>query len=144
MAIMLLAIGAILMIQSTSVESSIKARELNTVAMLARSKLIEIELELEGRPINEAKKEDGGTFAPPHDGFRWSRKVQEIQFPPLGAGGGDKTDIGARISRLMTQHINKSVREVVLTVSWKRGKGEATRSFSTYLVDLNREFQLSE
>ena len=55
-AIMLIAFSAILMIESSSINASLKSKRLNTVTMLAKTKMIETEMELEGKSFSEIQK----------------------------------------------------------------------------------------
>lgn len=158
MGIMLVAFASILMVESASIESSIKARQMNVVSMLAQNAMIEAELEFQGKPFNEVKEEESGQFDEPYQEYTWTRKIKEIKFPSLnlnaGGGGGesedggggdsDNTRQGETLTKLLTNYLSKAIREVTVTVTWKRGEGQRSYSLSTYWVDLNHEFALSE
>lgn len=161
-AIMVMALGSILTVQSGSLNASAKAREMNIVAMLAKSKMVDIEGTFEGKPFNEVKKEDGGAFPAPYEEYRWTTLVKEIEFPNLSAtaptqgggdsagggesagGGGGQPQAAETLTRLVTNFLSKAVREVTVTVIWKRGTNDQKFSLTTYWVDLNHEFSLSE
>jgi len=163
-AIMLIAFSSILMIESSSIDASLKAKRLNTVTMLAKSKLIETEMELEGKSFTEIQKEKAETFKEPFQDYRWKRVIKEVTFPNFAAGatqsalgsgaasgsssrsssaseGGEGAD---KLGKLVTNYLSKAIREVTVTVTWKSGKGEQSYSVATYWVNLNHEFQLSE
>jgi general secretion pathway protein I len=165
MAIMMLAFSSILMVQSSSLNTSEKAKNMNIVQMLARNLMIDTELEIRGKQFTDVKEEESGEFDAPYAEYKWKRAVKEIKFPELnisgpgdaggtagdqsaaaGGGGDDQgnTQSGEQLTRLLTQFLSKAVREVTVTVSWRRGSGEQSYSLSTYWVDLNHEFQLSE
>jgi general secretion pathway protein I len=57
-----------------------------------------------------------------------------------GAAGSTVEQLG----KLVTNFLSKSLREVTVTVSWKRGAANRQVSASLYWVDLNSAFQLSE
>lgn len=69
-----------------------------------------------------------------------------------GGGGADSSanagaqqpvsDIGQQVSRLVTQYLSQAVREVTVTIYWKKGEGEQRYSVSTYWVDLGHDFQI--
>lgn len=152
MGIMLVAFASILMVQSGSLNASAKAKQMNIVAMLARNAMIEAEQTFEGKQFEEVDKEKEGKFPNPYQDFRWKRSIKEIKFPSLGIGGGKgekKDGEGANdkvemLAKLFTNFLSKAVREVTVTVIWNRGSGDQSFAVSTYWVDLNHEFALSE
>lgn len=154
-AIMVVAFGAILMVESSSINAASKARQMDIVAMLAKSAIVEAELKFQGKAFSEMKKEEKGQFEEPYKDYRWSREVKEVKFPALGggAGSGDSAEGGIAsggtqdsemIAKLISQFLTKAVREVTVTVSWDKGDGEQNYSVSTYWVDLNHEFQITQ
>jgi hypothetical protein len=114
--------------------------------------MIEIEYEIEGKTFDEVKKEDSGTFEGFPD-FRWSTEIKEVKFPSLNLQGpqsdGDKggsqpvSDLVTLMTKLITNFLSKSVREVDVSVFWKRPGGEQRFIVSTFWVDLNHEFELN-
>ncbi len=156
MGIMLVAFSSILMVESASLRTSEKARQMNVVAMLAKNLMVEAENTFEGKPFNEVKKEESGQFPAPYEDFRWKRTIKELEFPNMSFGGGDKkegasssSDSGQDqftelLTKLMTSYFSKAIREVQVTISWQRGSGEQSFTTSTYWVDLNHEFSLSQ
>ena len=157
MAIMMVAFASIMMVQSSSIQSSIKAKNLNIVSMLARNKLVESELEWEGKRFSELDKEKEGEFKEPFQDFKWKREIKEVKFPTLdlsgAAAGGDTeanpAEAGAadgmsRVGKIITAYLSKGVREVAVTITWKRGKGEQAFTVSTYWIDLDAEFSINE
>jgi len=172
LAIMVVAFASIIMAESNSIQASIHAKEMNIVAMLARNKMIETEYKIEGKTFDEYKKEENGTFETPYQDYKWLTEVKEIEFPnltsiqsagqsPSGGGGSSTSGNGTQgadansgfaetITKLLTKYLSKSLREVTITVSWKNTNGgklaKDTKKFSltTYWVDLNHDFDLSE
>lgn len=150
MAIMVLAFASILSVESGSINASARSKQINVVAMLAKNKMVETELELEGKTFEEVSKEAGGQFDPPYQDYGWQTTIKEIEFPTFNmaqgdsGGGGGSSDMAEMMTKLVTKFFSKAVREVTVNISWKRGKGEQKFSVSTYWVDLNHEFELSE
>src|SRR3954469_25884363 len=70
-AIMLVAFSAILMVESGSLRTTERAREINTVSMLAKNAMIDAELAFEGKTFDEVKKEEKGTFPEPFASYSW-------------------------------------------------------------------------
>jgi prepilin-type N-terminal cleavage/methylation domain-containing protein len=156
-AIMLVAFSSIMMVESGSLNTSAKAKQMNVVAMLAKNVMTETEYQLEGKTFEEVKEEDAGTFPEPYQDYRWKKTIKEIRFPQLNMGAVQQTDSaqsaeadsegGSAIetmTKLITNYLSKAVRQVDVTVFWRRGSGEQSYSLSTYWVDLNHEFQLTE
>lgn len=154
MAIMVVAFSSILMVESGSLDASYRAKQLNIVSMLARNTMIETELLIENKSFGEVKTEETGNYAEPYQEFTWKREVKEIEFPSLNPGGGDDSqqnnddpnakEAGNSIAKLVTQFLSKSIREVVVTVSYKKGPGEQKYQIAMYWVNLNNDFSLSQ
>ena len=159
-AIMTVAFGAILMVESSAIKTTTKAKQLNVVAMLAKNLMIETEHLIEGKKFSEAKKEESAQFAEPFQDYKWKREVKEIKFPNIGTNAASAGEGGApaggaaaptgtdqateTLTKLITKFLSDAVREVRITITWKKGQGEQNYSVSTYWVDLNHEFQLSQ
>lgn len=160
--IMLIAFAAILGIQSNSINATIRARSVTVAAMLLKNEMVQTEYEIQGKSFDEVKKEEGGGFpAPFNNDYRWTRVVKEIEFPQLnisGSSGGSGKESGGSssknqegatemidlITKLVTQFLSKALREVTVTVYYKTSGKELSYSATTYWVDLNHEFQLSQ
>jgi general secretion pathway protein I len=167
--LMLIAWTSIFATQSSSQTVVWKSTKLNDVTMLARSKMSEIETEIEGKRFEEVKKEESGTFPDPWKEYSWKKEIKEVEFPNIsmqGGGGsgesgsgdakdsggssaedsasGNNTDAIERMMRLITKFLSQSIREVRLTLNWKQGASDASFTLTTWWVDLNHEFSLSE
>ena len=156
MAIMLVAFASILMVQSTAINSSMKTKQMTIVGMLAKGQMVEAERKIEGKTFDEVSKEENGTFPEPYQDYKWVKEIKEIELPQItGGGGGAKAGGDSKgdaegsdpstemLTKLVTQFLSKSMREVTVTISWKRGSGEQKFSLTTYWVDLNHEFQIT-
>lgn len=161
MAIMAVAFSAILAVEGGAINASARAKQLNVVAMLAKNQMIDTEYVIEGKKFEEVEKEKSGTFDAPYQEYRWKRTIKEMKFPNLAGGKGKKpdqgnagssatggnnrqTELGDMVGKLITNFFSKAMREVTITVTWTRGKGEQSYSVSTYWVDLNHEFKITE
>ncbi len=69
LAILITAFGAIFMVQAGAISATEKARRMNVVAMLAKNKMVEAEMEFEGKDFNEVAAKKNGKFEPPHDDY---------------------------------------------------------------------------
>ena len=150
MAIMVLAFASILAVEQGSINASARAKQMNVVGMLAKNQMVETEFKIEGKTFDEVRKEEAGTFPEPYSDYRWTTVVKELKFPKIGTGGGaggkaeQEGQMTDMLTKLLTNFLSKAIREVTVTVFWKRGKGEQNFALSTYWVDLNYEFKITE
>jgi type II secretion system protein I len=160
LAIMVIAFASILSVESESINASARAHQMNIVAMLAKNQMVETEYGFLGKTFDEVKKEDHGVFPEPYQDYSWNTTIKEIEFPALninvagdqsgGSGGSadqsqnQNADMVDTVSKLISQYLSQAVREVTVTINVKRGGGEQHFPVTTYWVDLNHEFQLSQ
>jgi hypothetical protein len=153
--ILAIGIGAILVAENNSLDTSIRAKRMTVVAMLARNTMVDAERAVQGKTFDETKKEESGKFDPPFQEYSWEKKIKEITFPNLmqpGAGGNkdgkdekDGVDQNMeRVVKIATNFLSKASREISITIKWKEAGKDQSYSVSQYWVDLNHEFQLSE
>jgi DNA topoisomerase-2 len=55
-------------------------------------------------------------------------------------GANDQTEM---IAKLISKYISKAVREISVTILWKKGSADQSFSVSTYWVNLNHDFELA-
>jgi general secretion pathway protein I len=147
MVIMTMAFSAILTSQSGSIQLTIKTKEMNIAGWLARNKMVESEHLYEGKAFDELPKgPEIKKFDAPFERYSWKREIREIKFPDITqqAAKSDKEggipEAVRILAKTMTKYLNNAVRELVITVSWPRGDGEQEMTVTTYLIDLNAEF----
>jgi general secretion pathway protein I len=170
--ILAIGIGAILVAENNSLDVTLRAKRMGTVAMLAKNALIEAERLTEGKSFTEVNTDAEGKFDAPYAEYSWTRKIKEITFPNLldpsqasggasgaGAASGTSTSTSAssgdtssgaidqnveKVVKLATNYLSKSSREVTVTIKWKE-KGEDQKfSVSQYWVDLNHSFDMND
>ncbi len=157
LAIMAVAFSSILMVEGGAIRTSEKSKQLNVIAMLARNAMADAEYAIENKKFEEVKSEETGEFAETFKEYTWVRVIKEVEFPTINfgamggsdSGGADEAAAGSqaiieKVSRLISKFITKAVREVQVTIRWKRGDGFQKFTVSTYWVDLTHEFPLSE
>jgi prepilin-type N-terminal cleavage/methylation domain-containing protein len=150
--ILAIGIGAILVAENKSLDVTLRAKRMTTVATLARNILVEAERETQGKSFNEIRKESSGKFDSPFSEFSWERKIKEITFPNLmdtGTGAAKEGEVrtidanAERVVKIATNFLSKATREITVTISWKDRGETQTYAVSQYWVDLNHEFKLS-
>ncbi|MBL7715330.1 MAG: type II secretion system protein [Bdellovibrionales bacterium] len=161
LAIVLICFTAILGIQGNSINSSIRTRQNHTVAMLLKQIVTKTEFELEGKTFQEIGTEKSGAFDEPFQDYSWKREIKKVAFPNLtslsssatgadgsggGSGGGSSAggnNIAEMLGQIITKFLKTALRQVEITVSWKRGSGTLSESVTIYWVDYNAQFNLS-
>ena len=158
LAILVLVLGSILTVQSSSIRAATNAKEMNTVTLLARNLMTETETKLEGRGFTEVAKMTEGQFDNPYQDYKWKVEIKEIKFPNIsftpqsagdsggtsgGGGDGSQSYLIDRIVKIITTYLSKAIREVQITVSWQRGDNQLSYSVSTFWVNLNEELSLN-
>ena len=133
--------------QSESMILVTRTKDRNIAGWLLHNKMVESEHLLEGKPFSELSKEETENFKAPFEEFTWKREIKEIKFPDLPVGGGKEGE-GVQesvriLAKTLTKYFNSSLREMVVTVTWKRGDGLQHITLTTYLVDLNAEFNFA-
>ena len=157
--ILAIGMGAILVAENNSLDVTLRATRMTTVAMLAKNSLIEAERELEGKTFLEVRTDSSGKFDAPFTEYTWTRKIKEITFPNLmgpqgsgasgadagaAAGGVQKIDANVeRVVKVATNYLSKASREVNVTISWKEKGKDQSFSVSQYWVDLKHEFDIN-
>ena len=166
--VLAIGIGAILTAENNSLDVTLRAKRMTTVATLAKNTLIDTERELQGKTFDEVKTDSNGKFDPPYSEYSWERKIKEITFPNImgpGAGGntagaaggsssgGGASDSGAagatapgieRVVKVATTYLSKSSREITVTIKWIEKKEDQQFTVSQYWVDLNHQFDFSD
>ncbi len=161
MAIMLVAFSSILAIQSSSMNSALRSRQIHEVSMLARNAMAQTEVEISGKNFKDISPEISGQFDDPYQDYTWTRKIKEVTLPNLAGlaqatkdkAGGDaqsnreeeekNSAIMEQMTKVLTNFLSKALREVTITVSWKRGLTTQTYEVAMYWVDLDSEFQIN-
>jgi general secretion pathway protein I len=119
----------------------------NTAAALLERKMTEIEILYKDKPIDDVKDEDGGDFGSMFPGYAWKMSSKQFEMPDISGslvareGGADEMLL--TIVKTTTDFINKSVKEVSVTVSFKPKVGNEIRhTVATYFVDYTKEMDI--
>jgi prepilin-type N-terminal cleavage/methylation domain-containing protein len=116
------------------------------VATLLERKMVEVETKYRDKFNDLAEEgEEGGDFGEDHPQYRWEMKVHKMKFPDIsavmiGQDGGADEGLLAMVKQ-MTEFINKTVKEVKITVFVKTNKGKELQYAATqYFVDFTQDF----
>lgn len=141
----LLATGflGLLSAQGSAFLSSERAELLSTATFLARSRMAELEIELE-KDFDQNKFPDEsqahGQFEEPYDGFRWQYTVSKVQIPVAGGGQEGQLAVVQDYMKNIADKISESVRHVELMVLWgdpdQKIEDQPKIVVTTHIVDL--------
>jgi general secretion pathway protein I len=132
-AILAVSLAVLLEAQVSSLAFAGRARSLTIAALLARSKMIDIERDLADEGFTLGEQEESGDFGDEtHPEITWKYKISEIELDMSSMGSmcgeddesgcaGMVSGIGGAFEGMLTE-IGKSVRVVALTVTWPDGK----------------------
>ena len=154
MTIMMIAFASVVAVQSSSLESALRSRQMNIVGMLAANAMRMTEVETFARPFSELKPEESGQFDAPYEDYTWTRTIKEVKLPNLMGladaqkekDPNDENQNGAMIDmigKMMTNYLSKSLREISITINWTRGRAKQEYTVTTYWIDMNGDFQLN-
>jgi general secretion pathway protein I len=121
-----------------------KSRLNNNVAVLLERKMIEVEAKYKNK-FTEVPETDGGDFEDDPD-YSWKLKSKDIKVPDLTAllmsesGEADETLIS--MIKQMTEYLNKTIKEVKVTIVFKGPRKTMEYSATTYLVDFGQDLGL--
>jgi len=122
-AVAILAASAVTLLsaQGGAFLSSQRAERLTQATMLAREKMVEIEMEfqkdLSKNKFPEENVEKEGEFEEPFNDFRWSYTVKKIELPPPPSSGEENALIASKINQIIEQ-VAKNARQIQLTILW--------------------------
>jgi general secretion pathway protein I len=150
MAMMIFATSLLLLANSWSASfARVKKTQLNfEIASLLDRKMSDLIREYSGKPISEISEEDKEEDFEDLPRFSWRMKAKKFEFPDLSSsltardGGADQTTL--MIIKQLTEHINKSVKEVTVTIVYKPENGGRPLEVSatTYFVDYDKPIGL--
>lgn len=145
LAMMILATGIILLQHSwsSSVNRQNKMRTLNEMSALLERKMLDLELEYSESSLDSIPDEKAEDFGSDFPQYSWKMTSKKMDFPDIGAAltsqsGGAAQEL-LSIMNQFKEHLNKSVKEVKMTIIYKGAKKNLEASATRYFIDYNRE-----
>lgn len=114
-----------------------RAERISIATMLARSKMSDIEIDLEKQKAKGEfpdEKEEEGKFDDPYEEYSWKMEIRKVDLPAPVTG--EKGSLQEMIGRTLTKEISTTVRELKLTVKWEELGEEQTMDVVTHIVKL--------
>lgn len=125
----------------------VRKTQLSTeVAALLERKMVEIEMEFQGKPLDSIPEEKEDDFGSEYPQYSWKMTSKEFEVPDFSAtltaksGGADELTL--TIMKTLAEHLGKSVKEVKVTVFYKNKKKPLQFSATQYFVDYDKEIPL--
>jgi prepilin-type N-terminal cleavage/methylation domain-containing protein len=165
-AIITIVAAAVYIMQSNSLFSSLKSKNLLIATNLARNFIEKSELELEAKEFNLLKEKEEGKFPEPYANFRWTREVKEQDFSSLsrivkeasratsGANDGDASDNAGSgnenqsaqdmVVKIFENYLKDSIRTLKISITWTEDAKPKTISVTTLLVRYDAQFRTSQ
>lgn len=136
-AILAISLSVLLAFQGNTLIASRRQEQMTIATMLARQKMVEIELDLElGMQAGEFPDErsEDAQFDKPFEDYRWKMTIKKVELPaPVTAEEGSVQDM---IAKQLTTEIAKTVREVRLEILWEELGEPQSMEVVTHLVKL--------
>lgn len=145
-AMLILAGASIILYQSwnSSLLAVRKGRNYNTVTLLLQKRVVEFEIETKDKRVEEILEDQSGDFGDAYPEYKWEIKLKPFAVPPILPQNedGSQNELVATIVKTMTDYFKKAVREVQVTVIYKKGDKPIRYSLSTIFVDFTKDLPL--
>lgn len=126
----------------------VRKTQLSTeVSALLERKMVEIQMEYRDKPLDSIEEEKADDFGSDAPDFSWRMNSKPFEVPDmtssLTAREGGANQMLITIIKQMTEHLSKSIKEVKVTIIYKKGKKPIEFSATTYFVDYNRQLPMA-
>lgn len=119
-----------------------KSKIHNDVSILLQRKVTEVELEYGGKPLTEIPEEREEDFGKEYPDYRWKMTSKQLELPDISASLTSRdegaNDMILTLFKQLFELINKSVKEVKVSVFVTDKKKEKEYSIVTYFVDYDQ------
>lgn len=132
-------------IGSGNQKRTIKINDYHTIVHLMETKIAELEFEWRKKNFDSIPKELKGEFETEKH-FSWSVKTQKLNLSnpqQLMKLGDQQKDFSLKILKVISEFLSSAILETKLTIHYKKGIFKSAYSMTTYIVDHNKEVQLS-
>jgi prepilin-type N-terminal cleavage/methylation domain-containing protein len=136
-AILAISLTVLLTFSGNILVKSGRSEAMTVASMLAKQKMVELELELEKemkKGVFPEEKSEDGKFELPYEDYSWEMTINKVELPAPAAG--EKGSIQQVISKQLSKEIAKSVRELKLIIRWTDMGEEQEMDVTTHIVKL--------
>lgn len=144
LAMVILSTGILLLTNSWSGSfARIRKTQLtNEISALLERKMVEIEAEYAGKPLESIPEERAEDFSEDFAQYAWRMESKELEIPDLSASltsrEGGANEMLITVIRQLSEHMSKSVKEVKVVIIYKGGQKPLEYSATTYFVNYDR------
>ncbi len=113
------------------------------MAALLERKIVEIEREYKGKPLDSIPETKEDTFGSDLPEYSWKMTSQKLELPDISpilaaqSEGGTALDL-VSMMKMFTEHLNKSIREVKIEVIYKDIRKPISIDIVIYMIDYDR------
>ena len=136
-AILAISLSVLLTFQGNTLLVSGRQEYISIATMLARQKMVEVELDLEKGMLKGEfpdEKAEEAEFDPPFEDYRWKMSIKKVELPaPMVGEEGSVQDM---IGKQLSQEIAKTVRELRVEISWEELGALQSMEVVTHLIKL--------
>jgi len=125
----------------------VRKTQLSTeVSALLERKMVEVEMEYAGKPLDSIPEEKEDDFGSEYPQYSWKMESKEFQVPDFSAtltaqsGGADELTL--TVMKTLADHLSKSIKEVKVSVIYKGGKKPLVFSATQYFVDYDKDLPM--
>ena len=122
-----------------------KIGDYHHISRLMERKITELEFEWRKKNFNSIPRQAKGDFKEEKH-FSWSVKTRPLSLPDpqsLMSLLGQTQSMALQVAKTTTQFLSEAVLEAKLTIHYKKGSLKSAYSLTTYIVDHNRNIQIS-
>lgn len=123
-----------------------KTQTATEVAALLERKMVEIEMEFQGKPLESIPEEKADDFGSEYPQYSWKMTAKEFVVPDISATltaqSGGANELALTMMKTLTDHLSKSIKEVKVTVVYKAGKKPLEYSATQYFVDYDKQLPM--
>lgn len=115
-----------------------------TATQLLQRRIAEFEAKYKDKTVDELKEDESGDFGDDYPGFTWSVKTQPFILPPITSQNEDKAQAAIEdlIFKAISQYLEKAVREVLVKVTYKKGKLNFEYTLNSHFIDYTKDMAL--
>jgi len=146
---MVIMAGALILLSNTwggAFRALKKGKQQYEVSILLERKLTDLDIEFRGKPLTEIPDERPGDFGKNFPNATWKMVSKKFEFPDitplLKARDQGSDDMSTMIFTKLREHLNKSIKEVKVTVMVKEGKKTKEFSAVTYFIDYDQNVSI--
>lgn len=116
------------------------------MAALLERKMVEIEMEFQGKPLDSIPEEKADDFGSEYPKYSWRMDSKEFEVPDFSAtltaqsGGADELTL--KVMKTLAEHLGKSIKEVKVTITYTGAKKPIKVSATQYFVDYDKPLPL--